>query len=676
MSSPTKQLYEFGPFRLDPSEHTLWRDGCSVQLRPKVFDILLVLVERHGHLVEKEELMRAIWPEQFVEEGNLNKNISMLRQALVEGGGNVSYIETVPKRGYRFTADVTTVNGKGDGKSVSETHISANFIKEETEHEPSAMDNGTRATGAVVAKATMEPPAPVQHIGKSERRLKGRTVLAVAALILMLAAIVYLFSPRGGGEAINSVAVLPFVSESGDPEAEYLSDGISESLINSLSQLPQLKVTASSSSFKYRGKEVDLQEVARALGVQAILTGRVAQRGENLLISVELVDARDKTHIWGEQYNRRATDLLQVQSEISEEIARKLRLRLTASEQNQLVRRETVNPQAYELLLKGRFYWNKGGTENRKKAVDYYRQAIVADSTYALAYAELSIAYSDLVNNVLVDPKEFSLKAEDAAHKALELDDNLTEAQLAMARIRENAWDWAEAEREHKRAIELNPHLSRAHIAYAFYLIIQGRHEQALAEAKRARELDPLSLNTNTVVVYGLLLMRQNDEAVEAAKKMLELSQSNPNVYTVLAQTYMARGQYREAIAACQQAIKLGDDSPDAQISLGGAYAKVGEPEKTRTTLKRLENGKEYVSPMNLAILHIALGEREQALALLERAYSAHDQQLIWLGVEAEGEGSFAPLRDDPHFQELLRRIGLAASSGRIMEAGAEIPFN
>jgi tetratricopeptide (TPR) repeat protein len=380
------------------------------------------------------------------------------------------------------------------------------------------------------------------------------------------------------------------------------------------------------------------------------------QRGENLLISVELVDALHNTHLWGEQYNHKATDLLQVQLEISREIAEKLRLRLTAGEQKQFAKRETVNPQAYELLLRGRFYWNKGGTENWKKAVEYYQQAIGVDPAYALAYAELSISYGNLVYSSILDPKEFTPKSEGAARKALELDESLAEAHLALAQIKLMAWDWAAAERECRRAIELNPNLARARVVYSFYLSYMGRHDEAIAEAKRARELDPLSPIANLYFGYQLAYARQNDQAIEAARKTLELDQNFPDGHSLLGHAYAAKGQYREAIAAYQEGVRLGDVSPDTQIYLGAAYAKAGEREQARAILKRLEESKEYVSPGALAALYVALGEREQAFAALERAYTAHDTQLQFLRVDP----NFDPLRSDPRFADLMRRVGLS----------------
>ena len=526
---------------------------------------------------------------------------------------------------------------------------------------PTAGQEVSTGPGQAAAQTAVEVTRATSSSDPIASRIKrhsGGALLALAALVAVGATVVYLAYSRAGGGgsgAIRSIAVLPFTNTDGNPDAEYLSDGIAESLVNRLSQMPGIKVIARSSSFRYKGNELDLQEVAKALGVEAILTGRVVQRGDNLLISAELVNASDKTHIWGDQYNRKAVDVLQIQSEIAREIAEKLRLRLTTGDQQQLAKRETANPQAYELFLKGRFYWNKGGTENAKKAVEYFQQAIAVDPTYAPAYAELSQSYGDLVNASILDPKEFTPKAEAAARKALELDESLAEAHLAQGAIKVHAWDWTGAEREFKRAIELNPNLATALSYYAFYLGLMGQDEQAIAAIKRARELDPLSPVVNALVGYQYFIARQYDHAIEALKKSLELEQNNPYATRLLGDAYATKGMYAEAIASYQEVIKLGDAGPGIQIYLGAACAKAGERERALLILKRLETKKEYVSPGELAVLYLALGERERTFESLERAYAVHDSQLQFLGVDP----SFDPLRSDPRFQDLMRRVGL-----------------
>ena len=490
-------------------------------------------------------------------------------------------------------------------------------------------------------------------------RHRGGALLGLAALAAVAAAVAYFAysrnAERGDSGAIRSIAVLPFTNADGNPDAEYLSDGISESLINSLSQLPGVKVIARSSSFRYRGKEVDPQEVANALGVEAILTGRVVQRGDNLLISAELVKAIDKTQVWGEQYNRKATDVLQVQSEISSEIAEKLRLRLTASARQQLAKSETMNPQAYELLLQALFYRNKGGSENDKKAIEYLSQATAVDPAYATAYAQLSESYRGLAVQGVLDPKDGIPQAKAAARKALELDESLADAHYAQAGLELDGWDWATAEREYKRAIELNPNLAKAHAGYSQYFSVTGRHEQAIAEIKRTRELDPLSPLGKAAVGERLRNARQYDQAIEALKTSLERHQNFPNMHRSLGRVYAAKGQYAEAIAAYQEAIRLGQDTSIMGIYLGTAYALGGERERARAILKRLQTSNQYVSPAKLAVLYAALGERDQAFASLERAYAVRDLQMQFLGVDPD----YDSLRSDPRFPDLLRRVGL-----------------
>jgi serine/threonine protein kinase/Flp pilus assembly protein TadD len=595
----------------------------------------------------------------------------------------------VPAELERIVSKALRKNQKQRYQTVSRLALDLKSLKRELQLEahlkgsleavPSSKERTTKSDGQAVsaarasAKRTVDigvahPTSSAEYLVSEIRRHK-RVVLPVlaalaafGALTAMAAYFAYSRYWAEGGRAnvssavsIRSVAVLPFENQTNDANSEYLSDGISESLINSLSQLPGIKVSSRNSSFKYKGKNADPQEVAKALGVETIMTGRVEQRGDNLLISVELVDARDRTQVWGEQYNRKAADLLAIQSEISSEIARKLRLHLTAGEQQQLAKHETVNLQAYELLLKGRFSWRKGGTANRKAAVEYYRQATAVDPSYALAYAEISGSYDSLITNNELDPKEFAPRAEAAARKALDLDENLAEAHLAMASVKVSAWDWAAAEHEIKRTLEVNPNLVRAHSKYGVYLMTHGRREEAVVELDRVRELDPLAPSAKWAVINRLSMLRQNEPALDAAKKLLELDQGSPDAQIRVGTLYLRLGRYREAIAAYQEAIKLGEDNPDSQILLGAAYARSGERDKTRAILKRLETGKEYVSPVGFAVLHFALGERDQGFAALEAAYAAHDQQLIWL----RGEWEFDQLHSDPRFEDLVRRIGL-----------------
>ena len=559
-------------------------------------------------------------------------------------------LETLKQR-LEFKAELKRISSKEEGSQPEQSLI-----------DPHGAQSGTTLVSEIRTDSELTRVRTTLSgeyaITKIKRHKLGASLI-LATIIAATIALAYFgyshYFAAGKRAGITSLAVLPFTNTGNDPEKEYLSDGISESLINRLSQLPGVKVIANSSSSRYKAKDADPQDVGTALGVTAVLTGKVLQRGDNLLISVELIDARDRTQLWGQQYNRKATDLLAVQAEISREIAEALRVRLTAGQQQKLVASGMVKPEAYELLLKGRFHTAKGTIEDRKKAGEYFTQAIAADPAYALAYAELSDVYRSLVNSGTLDPKEYLPKGQSAAQKSLELDEGLAEGHYSLANLKTYAWQWADAESEYKRAIELNPNLALAHRWYASYLRLVGKNEQAVAEIKRARELDPLSPGVNATVGYLLFGARQYDQAIEVLKNTFELDPTYPYPHLFLGHTYAAKGMYPEAIAAYQEAIKLGLDTPSTQIHLGVAYARAGNREQTQAILKRLQTSKDHVSPGELAMLYTAMGEREQAFASLETAYEAHDLQLQYLGVALE----FDPLRADPRFQNLLRRVGL-----------------
>src|SRR5215204_5799200 len=427
MSDTPRCIYEFGPFRVDALRRVLLREGDQVRLPAKAFEILLVLLEEKGRVVEKEELMRRVWPDAVVEENNLTVNVSALRKSLGEVPQEHRYLVTVPGRGYQFVAGVR----QEAGGSAWETE------------EKAPANQGAAAAGAIAG--------PGGGGGEGEiRRHKHGVLLVLAALLattLVAAYFAYSRRPARSGKAgIGSIAVLPFANKSDDPNAEYLSDGIPESLINSLSQLPGLKVIAVSPSSRYKGKEVDVQEAARALGVEAILTGRVLQRGDGLVIGVELVRASDKTQVWGEQYDRKMSDLLATQREIAREIVGELRLKVSGGEGG-FAKHYTESNEAYQLYLKGRFQWNKRTEEGLRKAIGHFNQAIEQDPGFALAYAGLADCYVVPANRL--PPREAMPKAKAAAERALELDETLAEAHASLARVlAAYDWDWAGAEQE------------------------------------------------------------------------------------------------------------------------------------------------------------------------------------------------------------------------------------
>jgi len=514
----------------------------------------------------------------------------------------------------------------------------------------------TTATGAGVSPAGTQTQSQVSSAEYLVRQVsRHKVAVAIAAVLLLTVSVVGGYFYFAKKSTVRSIAVLPFNNAGNNPDMEYLSDGLSESLTNNLSPVPGLTVISRYSSFKYKGKQADPLEVGKSLGVDAIVTGSVNKVGENYLISIELINASDRSRIWGKQYNRKAADLLIVQSEISREIADELRLRLTKAEEQELTKTQALNPQAYDLYLKGLALTNTGKSADRKKAIEYYQQATTIDPAYALAYVQLCRAYSSLIEGNELPQKEFFPKAEAASQKALEADPNLAEAHLVVALIMRNKWEWSADETEIKRALELNSNLAQAHTAYAVFLIIHGRVDEAVAEINRAQQLDPLRRSVAESRVDILALYRQNDQALEGAKQLL---QANPNLsgaHFRVGQFYLRLGRNAEAMDEFLEAVRLGDESGDAQLFLADAYARGGQRDKARAILKRFETGELYSSPFGLAVLQLALGDKERMYALLEEAYAMHDQQLIWLRVEPE----FDSVRSEPRFQDLARRVGL-----------------
>jgi serine/threonine protein kinase/tetratricopeptide (TPR) repeat protein len=517
---------------------------------------------------------------------------------------------------------------------------------------------------------TMPPSSAAATLGSagsaatvpSEATRSTASRLAVAALAVMVIAIaavgVYLLSRLGEQESIGSLAVLPFVNVSGDPSAEYLSDGITESIISALSQLSGLRVMSSNSVFRYKGRAADAQEVGRELGVRAVVVGRVVQRGDGLSISAELIDTRDSSQLWGEQYNRKSADILAVQEEIARQISDKLRLRLSGEDKGRLAKRYTESTEAYELYLKGRFHQNKRTQDDLKRSIDYFKQAVAKDPNYALAHSGISDSYSYLGNHGFLPPKEVSPQAKDSALKALEIDDRLAEAHTSLAYVKVNYdWDWAGAEREFKRAIELNPSYTRAHSLLAAYLSGQGRFEEAFAEMNRALELDPLSIYDNTNLGWHLHKAGRVDEAIEQFRKTIEMDQSYAQAHDWLGQVYDTKQMYEAAISEFKEAIVLYGGAPSATAALGYGYAVAGRKDEARRCLRELQElGRErYVSSYDVAVILTGLGENDQAFVRLGEAYERRDGWLaFWLKVDPRLD----PLRSDPRFQDLLRRVG------------------
>jgi eukaryotic-like serine/threonine-protein kinase len=510
------------------------------------------------------------------------------------------------------------------------------------------------------ALSDVSTPTPASAGLRAMARPRARTLVWAVGLAAALAALaVAVLWLRPGARTIDSLAVLPFVNAGGDPNAEYLSDGITESLINSASQIPGIKVVSRASAFHYKGKDVGAKTVGRELGVRAVLTGRIVQRGNLLSIRAELVDARDDTHLWGEEYNRRLSDILAVQEEIVRDISGKLRQRLTGEEKKRLTKRYTENTEAYALYLKGRYHWNKRIGEDIQTGIGYFQQAIEKDPTYALAYAGLADSYVILNQYAGLPSRGTFPKAKAAAMKALEIDDTLAQAHAALALVHvEFDWDFSSAEKEFRRAIELDPKYPTAHHWYSLYLSWLGRHEQAIAEAERANELDPLSPIISNIRAAAFNQARQSDRAIEASRKALELDKGFSQALISLGLALEQEKMYPEAIAAFEEAVRLSRRSIQAVANLGHAYAVSGRREEATRLIEELNGWSErgYDPLANIALVYAGLGQNEEAMRWLEKAYQARSAWLIFLALKVNPR--WDALRSDARFQDLLRRIG------------------
>ncbi|HEV7683005.1 MAG TPA: winged helix-turn-helix domain-containing protein [Pyrinomonadaceae bacterium] len=575
-------FYEFGPFRLDAKERVLLRNGRLVPLAPKALSTLLVLVRNKGHVVAKDLLMKEVWPDEIVEEGNLTQHVFMARRALGETTGTPGYIETIPRRGYRF------------------------------------LEPQSRAATAHLNRLPQE---------------RGETGTASEAHLL---------------------AVLPFHSDRGDQTLEDLSDGVTESLINNLSALPQLRVAARSTVFLHKG-DPDHQNIGRELGVQFVLVGHIKTRGEELIIAAELVDVVNGWQMWGRIFSM-SVGLLDIQDEIAREIALSLRLRLMVGQEHRLTRHHTESFEAYQAYLKGRFYWSKLSEAGLHKSKSCFADAIRLDPKYALAHSGLADSYNALGFYCIVSPQEAFAKAKEAALKALTISRNLAEpyASLGFAQLQQD-WDWHNAEQNFKRSIELNPNYLMARIYYGSQLIAMGRFAEAIAQYNYALHIDPLSLIANAALGYGYYFARRYDQAIAQCTVATELDEHFEVAHVFCGWAYQQKAMSDAAILAYESAMTRSGRSAGIVAALGTAYALCGNKEQARKILGDLENlaTQKHVSSYDAACIHAALGDNDEAFKCLEKAYEHRSHSLVNLQVDPK----FDSLRSDPRFANLVERV-------------------
>jgi len=459
-------------------------------------------------------------------------------------------------------------------------------------------------------------------------------------------------------QPIDSIAVLPFENAS-DPNAEYLSDGITEHIINNLSQLPKLKVMARSTVFSYKGQQLDARRAGNELGVQAVVTGRVQQLGDHLTIGIELVDVADGSQLWGERYSRQMADIFKLQEEIAEQITSKLRIKLTGPQKKRLGKRHTKDSEAYQLYLKGRYFWNKRTEEDANKGIECFQLALAIDANFALAYTGLADCQTLLgdVGVQAISPKEAFNRAHASVVRALKLDDSLAEGHSTLGHLSMHLFDWPTAERELLRAIELNCNYAPAWFYYAYFLAFTGERTASIEKMRHALSLDPLSLPANTSFGELLHFAGRLDESIQQFQKAIELDAYKPVARLELGRAYETRAQFALAITEFNQARKLSGDSPESLASLSHCYAVSGQIEEARTLLAKLKQlaATRYVSAYDFALLHCGLGEFDEALEWLNRSYEIHDGWMIYITVDPRWES----LRDDARFIEIVRRVGL-----------------
>jgi DNA-binding winged helix-turn-helix (wHTH) protein/TolB-like protein/Flp pilus assembly protein TadD len=634
------RVYEFGPFRLEVDDRLLLRDGQPVSLAPKVFDTLIALVENSGHLVTKEDLMTKLWPDTFVEEGALTRNISDLRKALEEAADGDQYIKTVPRHGYRFSQTVRHVPAE-PASLIIEKHTRSRVITEQEVEQP----------GLLLSAET----------GVRRNWLRPRVLVPVALVVIAAAAIAYRFWP-GPTESlttpVRSIAVLPFASLGEEPPDEYLELGMADALITRLANVKNIVVRPSSSVLKYNQRERDAVAAGRELGVDAVLEARLQRSAGHVRVTAQLVGVKDRTPLWGDTFDVKSTDIFALQDAISQQIVRALALNLSGEERRQLTRRYTESTDAYEAYIKGRFWWNKRTDEGFRKAIDYFNQAIALDSNYALPYAGLADCYAIMSPYNILKPGESFAKAKAAVTKALEIDGGLAEARTSLAHMTwMYDWDWATAETEFKRAIELRPNYPTAHQWYAVFLSAMSRHDEAIREAKLAYDLEPVSLAVMRDLARAYYQARQYDDAITAYNKVLELDPRHYRYNSWLELSYIQKGSYDLAVDTYIKAMNIIGADPKEIAALEKAYRASGWQGywRKRIELMKIHSERFFVIPYNMARASALAGQRGVALDWLEKAYAERSDHLVLLNVDP----IFDPLRSDPRFTDLVRRVGL-----------------
>jgi len=628
----------FGVFELDLRAGELRKHGLRVRLQEQPFQVLAMLLEHPGEVVTREELQKKLWPaDTFVDfDHGLNKAISKIREALSDSAESPRFVETVARRGYRFLAEVKVA----DAAPVRSPELA-------TQPHPPAEARDRPALAGTLAMPKHLLPSLAWKI-------------SVFVLLLLMASLATwkLHSWNRPSPVIHSLAVLPLESLSSDASQDYFADGMTDELISDLGQISALRVISRTSVMAYKHARKPLPQIARELNVDAVVEGTVLRSGDQVRITAQLIEASTDKHLWSQSYEGELRDTLALQNKVARAIADQIRINLNPREQAALKNVKVVDPQAYESFLKGRYFWNKRTADGLKVALAYFNQAIDEDPKYAQAYSGLADTYALLGDwqYAVMTPKEAFPKAKAAAIKALELDSALGEAHNSLAFCLDGFdWDFDSAGKEFRRAIELNPGYATAHHWYAWHLSLLGRYDEAIAEMRKAENLDPLSLIINADLAELLVLAHSYDESIRQSRKTIEMDPNFALAHNQLAQAYLQKHMNHEAVAELEKAAQLSGRSPTVIANLARAYAGSG---KRNEAVKLLNDLKKRSSPgysraSEIAVIYASLGDSDQAMSWLEKSYEERFNPGVLL------RPGFDPLRSDPRFQNLVRRIGL-----------------
>ncbi len=648
-----RKRYRLNDFELEPDTKRLTQNGKTVHLANRPFQVLLYLIENQDRLVSRNELLEKFWDGRDVYDDALRKAVGSIRKALNDHQDNPQFIETRWAGGYRFIGSVEeTFSENGSSVVEIERTSGSKIVVEET------WDENDNAINTRTAKTF-----------SSSSRLKIlRASFAFIALIVLIGGTLYFYffnQDRSQAEtktetitppaSVRSIAVLPLKNLTGDEDNEYFSDGITESIITELSRVGELRIISRSSTFTFKGKEIDPREIGKKLNVDALLEGSIQKKGDLLKINVRLISTQDGRVLWTSQdFERPVKTAYELQDTISCNVADELSTELCGKNP----KRNTTSGDAYQAYLKGRYHWNKRTSEGIKKSIEFYEQAIAIDSKYGLSYTGLAESYVQGIWHVPFVSKDVLPKAKDAALKAIELDDTLPEAHAALAGVYSLNWNWSEAERELQRAIELNPRYARAHHVLAFYYLTIGRNDKAIASIEHAAELDPLNLVINTDKANILFSSNRNDEAFQQWEKTLELDPNFAMTYMHRSIAYESLGNETASIKEYAKMMELDGKSAKQVAEYRQTASKYGLKQIYRKDLNELlaqEKRGENVSLITLALLNSLLGQKDEAFRYLEKSYNNRSAEMVLLKPDTR----FAPLRSDPRFADLLKRLGL-----------------